>query len=234
MRLIRFFASLACFCLVLGLLFTVIDVCSFDHSFYVKEFQDNDTSAATGMSSEDNLAASDVLLDYLRGKRDDIVYKAKVNGTVREVYDERETIHMKDVRKLYQQAIDLRNGLVAAGSGILVLVYFLNRKRMSILGLLRSGFQNGAVFVLMLVGAIGLYGAADFTSFWTSFHQFFFDNDYWLLDPNVSIMINLYPENFFSDLVFRVIFWFLLILGASWVLIYRVKRRSRNEKCSAV
>ena len=67
MRLIRFFASLACFCLVLGLLFTVIDVCSFDHSFYVKEFQDNDTSAATGMSSEDNLAASDVLLDYLRG-----------------------------------------------------------------------------------------------------------------------------------------------------------------------
>ena len=181
MRLIRFFASLACFCLVLGLLFTVIDVCSFDHSFYVKEFQDNDTSAATGMSSE-----------------------------------------------------DLRNGLVAAGSGILVLVYFLNRKRMSILGLLRSGFQNGAVFVLMLVGAIGLYGAADFTSFWTSFHQFFFDNDYWLLDPNVSIMINLYPENFFSDLVFRVIFWFLLILGASWVLIYRVKRRSRNEKCSAV
>ncbi|MGN1390322.1 MAG: TIGR01906 family membrane protein [Bulleidia sp.] len=234
MRLIKFFASLACFCLVLGLLITVIDTCSFDHSFYVKEFQDNDTSAATGMSSEDNLAASDALLDYLRGNRDDIVYEAEVDGTVREVFDERETIHMQDVRTLYQRAVGLRNGLVIAGAGILALVYFLNRRRMSVLGLVRSGFQNGAVFVLMLVGAIGLYGAADFTSFWTSFHEFFFDNDYWLLDPNVSIMINLYPENFFSDLVFRIIFWFILILGVSWVLIYRVRRRSTYEKCSAV
>lgn len=234
MRLIRFFASLACFCLVLGLLITVIDVCGFDHSFYVKEFEENDTSSATGMSSEDNLAASDVLLDYLRGNRDDIVYEAEVNGTMREVFDERETIHMQDVRTLFQRAINLRNGLVIAGAGILILVYFMNRRRMGLMGLLRSGFQTGAVFVLMLVGAIGLYGAADFTSFWTSFHELVFDNDYWLLDPNISIMINLYPENFFSDLVFRIIFWFLLILAGCWVLIYRVKRRSGYEKCSAV
>ncbi len=228
MKITKSASSLACFCLVLGLLITLIDVCSFDHSFYVKEFHDNETSSLTGMSAEDNLAASDVLLDYLRGKRDDIVFEAEVNGTMREVYDERETIHMKDVRTLYRHAIAFRNGIVIAGAGILACLYSANRRRISLLRLLRLGFQNGALLVLMLVGAIGLYGAADFTSFWTSFHEFFFDNDFWLLDPNVSIMVNLYPENFFRDLVFRIIFLFLLILGVSWVLIYRVRKGEKT------
>lgn len=55
---------------------------------------------------------------------------------------------------------------------------------------------------------------ADFNGFWTTFHQLFFTNDLWLLNPATDLMINLFPEAFFSHLVIRILLWFLCLLSA--------------------
>ena len=60
-----------------------------------------------------------------------------------------------------------------------------------------------------LVCLLGIWILADFNGFWTTFHQVFFSNDLWLLNPYTDLMINLFPEAFFNHLVVRIILWFL-------------------------
>lgn len=205
MKIADVLSAVAGFLLSAAIIATVIDVVSFDRSFYENEYRKNDTVSYTGMSAEDNLRATDTLLDYLQDKRQDIVCVAEVSGTEREVFNERETLHMVDVKALYQNAIRVRNGCVIAAVILLVLSVLI--KKRSIFSVLRSGWKNGVILTGVVILFIAIWALADFNQFWTNFHLLFFDNDLWLLDPNTSIMINLFPGNFFFDLVIRIIAW---------------------------
>ena len=198
-------SAIAGFLLSAAIIATVIDVVSFDRSFYEAEYRKNDTVSYTGMSAEDNLRATDTLLDYLQDKRQDIVCTAVVSGTEREVFNERETLHMVDVKALYQNAIRVRNGCVITAVILLVLSVLIGKK--SFFSVLRSGWKNGILLTGAVILFIAIWALADFNQFWTNFHLLFFDNDLWLLDPNTSIMINLFPGSFFFDLVTRIIVW---------------------------
>lgn len=205
MKIADVLSAIAGFLLSAAIIATVIDVVSFDRSFYENEYRKNDTVSYTGMSAEDNLRATDTLLDYLQDKRQDIVFVAEVSGTEREVFNERETIHMVDVKALYQNAIKVRNGCVIAAVILLVLSVLIGKR--SIFSVLRNGWKNGVILTGAVILFIAIWALADFNQFWTNFHLLFFDNDLWLLDPNTSIMINLFPGNFFFDLVIRIIAW---------------------------
>jgi integral membrane protein (TIGR01906 family) len=205
MKIADILSAIAGFLLSAAIIATVIDVVSFDRSFYEAEYRKNDTVSYTGMSAEDNLRATDTLLDYLQDKRQDIVCTAVVSGTEREVFNERETLHMVDVKALYQNAIRVRNGCVITAV-ILLVLSVLNGKK-SFFSVLRSGWKNGILLTGAVILFIAIWALADFNQFWTNFHLLFFDNDLWLLDPNTSIMINLFPGSFFFDLVTRIIAW---------------------------
>jgi len=205
MKITDILSAIAGFLLSAAIIATVIDVVSFDRSFYENEYRKNDTVSYTGMSAEDNLRATDTLLDYLQDKRQDIVCIAEVSGVEREVFNERETLHMVDVKALYQNAIRVRNGCVIAAVILLVLSVLIGKK--SFFSVLRSGWKNGILLTGAVIVFIAIWALADFDQFWTNFHYLFFDNDLWLLDPNTSIMINLFPGTFFFDLVIRIIAW---------------------------
>ena len=53
-----------------------------------------DTAEQMGMSHEELMASTNVLLDYLKDKRDDIKIEVTVNGEKVQMFDERETLHM--------------------------------------------------------------------------------------------------------------------------------------------
>ena len=205
MKIADILSAIAGFLLSAAIIATVIDVVSFDRSFYENEYRKNDTVSYTGMSAEDNLRATDTLLDYLQDKRQDIVCIAEVSGVEREVFNERETLHMVDVKALYQNAIRVRNGCVIAAVILLVLSVLIGKK--SFFSVLRSGWKKGILLTGAVIVFIAIWALADFDQFWTNFHYLFFDNDLWLLDPNTSIMINLFPGTFFFDLVIRIIAW---------------------------
>jgi len=45
----------------------------------------------------------------------------------------------------------------------------------------------------------------DFSGFWVQFHHLFFNNDLWLLNPETDILIQMLPQQFFYDLVVRIL-----------------------------
>ena len=82
----------------------------------------------------------------------------------------------------------------------LLLLFFARRFRKAALQGVLIGFS---IFGLLLAVA-AIYAVTDFYSFWRSFHELLFDNDLWQLYPEERL-IQMVPEQFFSDLVTRIV-----------------------------
>lgn len=216
-------AIVASVCFLLFILLSLVNILCFSHSFYAYEYDKNDQAEVIGMSDEDLLKSTDALLDYLKGKREDIAVTAEINEIDREVFTERESLHMVDVRFLYQNAMMVKNI-----SGALSLVLFLlivtvwKKERYAIL---KDGFENGLFMIGSCVVCILVWAIADFNNFWMDFHYLFFDNDLFLLDPANSVMINMFPESFFFDLVLLIIASFVSVCLACYFLIRKFERK---------
>ena len=74
---------------------------------------------------------------------------------------------------------------------------------------------------------------SDFTKYFTIFHEIFFDNDLWLLDPSTDLLIRMLPEGFFMDMVIRIGIIFLvlmfLVLIISILMLIGRKIRKTNK-----
>ncbi|NCB34334.1 MAG: DUF1461 domain-containing protein, partial [Erysipelotrichia bacterium] len=169
----RISASIAFFLLILSVLVTVIDFCSFQKTFYEQEYLKDHTAEKIGMSDEDLMSSTSALLDYLRDSRESISISASVNGYAQQVYSERETRHMKDVKQLYQHAIILRNTAFLTGLAFLLYSMLKNKEPRSLI--LKTGYKNGMMTVGALIVFITVAALADFDAFWISFHKLFFN-----------------------------------------------------------
>ena len=97
----KFLAHLAIISFVIFTLINVIDVLAFNKTFYSYEYHDLNTAETLKISEDELLKVTDVLLDYTKGKSDSLECYANINGLRREVFNEREKMHMFDVRNLY-------------------------------------------------------------------------------------------------------------------------------------
>ena len=184
----KFLSAIAGLALFLSLLLTSIDLLCFNRSFFRLQYSINHTAESIGMSEDRLMNATNTLLDYMQGKREDIKVVENVNGSEREIFDERETLHMVDVKNLYLNAMTTRN-ILLVGSVVLLAFLVLTHRNESYM-ILTNAYRNGLLFLGSLLVFIGIYAIVDFNDFWINFHYIFFDNDLFLLDPNVSIMIN--------------------------------------------
>ena len=207
---------------------------AFNRNYFESEYQRLNTAASIGMSEEDLFEATDVLLDYLQDERDDIQVNAEIVGVEREVFNERETAHMVDVKNLWINV--QRVVAVLAAIGVIAAIYLASeviRKKCEFSALfkqLNNAFKQVSIaFVIIAAFLIG-YALIDFTSFWTAFHELFFTNDLWLLNPATSIMINMFPESFFAGMVFRIAITFVLSYGCIVALTHFIYKKSMKKQ----
>ncbi len=220
----RILAALSGIALMIALLLTAVDFCCFLKPFYHYEYEMGRQAEKIGMSAEGLNAATDTLLDYLQDRRDDIIVETEVHGTMREVYNERETLHMKDVKNLYQKAVLVRNILACAALAGFAWLFFRDRRHFP--SRLKRGLKHGLICLLVLVLFVSIWAVVDFDAFWLNFHYIFFDNDLFLLDPNTSIMINMFPTVFFMHMVFLIIFVFALLAAAVYGIACFLEKRA--------
>ena len=199
--LTRICAMLLGFLLLTAAALFTVNGCCFRRSFYESEYAKLDTAREMGMSHAGLMEATDVLLDYLRDRRDGLDLQTTVNGQTVEMFDDREKAHMEDVRSLYRAAMTAARA-AAAASAVLALALFLFAKRHRKTAL-RGVLAGFGIFGLLLAAA-AVYAAADFYHFWRSFHELLFDNDLWELYPDERL-IQMVPQQFFSDLVTRIV-----------------------------
>jgi integral membrane protein (TIGR01906 family) len=227
MRMRRFLSTLAWLAILISILLSIIFALAFDRGFYQAEYQKYDQAETIRMRDEDLMKATDTLLDYLEDQRDDILVEAEVNGVNREVFNERETLHMVDVKNLYQNALKAR--WILLGGGLILMIVLMVRKGEEKIPVFKDGFRCALGLLVLFLAFIGIWAIADFDAFWVDFHYLFFDNDLFFLDPAVSIMINMFPGNFFFDLVIRIIVVYVTVIVILALLMHHIGHKNEKE-----
>ncbi|MBR2067449.1 MAG: DUF1461 domain-containing protein, partial [Solobacterium sp.] len=128
---------------------------------------------------------------------------------------------------LYQKAMNVRWSLMWLALSIYFYYYFNHKKQF--FSFFKESFQQGCILLSVVVAFVAIWAILDFNSFWMNFHYVFFDNDLFLLDPNISIMINMFPERFFFDMVAMIIFTFLFVVAIMYLIIHYLYRREVNR-----
>ncbi len=229
----RFFgascAGIASVMLIVSLLIMSIEMFALNPSFFTSEYAKLNTAQEIGFSEQDLTAVTNKLINYIVDADDNLDMQASIGGEMQEVFGQREKDHMVDVKALYLNARDVRT-VFLIGAAVLIAVTILIKKKQALKTLCKSFLYVSGVFVI-IVGALGLYAAIDFTSFWISFHHLFFTNDLWLLDPRTDVLIMMVPEQFFSDLVARIIIRFVSLIialnAAAAAGLIIIKKRSK-------
>lgn len=221
LKINKYIKYLFSLCLIISLFVSVVDFHCFNSNFYYKEYKKLNNAEVIGVSEDDLFLMTDDLLDYLKGDKENLDLLVSVNGTVRQAFNERETIHMVDVKDLYDSVILLRNICIILA--LASFVYLISKKDLKLLDkhyltiLKIFGFLFGFVLLMCII---------DFDSFWISFHKLIFTkNDYWLLDPRTSLLINMVPSQFFFDLCIRIVLSIIILIVVVYLILKIINKR---------
>ncbi|MCC8059755.1 MAG: TIGR01906 family membrane protein [Clostridiales bacterium] len=217
---------LCAFALMTVLLITSVEaVCYWTPGYFEKEYAKYDVLEDVQMEMDDLLDVTDEMMAYLRGDREDLHIMTTVAGQAREFFNAREIAHMEDVRGLFIGALSLR--LIALAVIVVSLILLVVLKA-DIRYLLPRTLLAGSVLFFALLALLAGIISTDFTKYFVIFHELFFNNDLWMLDPNTDLLINIVPEPFFSDTAARIGLTYgisVIVVFALCLLAIRASRR---------
>jgi integral membrane protein (TIGR01906 family) len=201
-----------------------------DIHFYEKEYAKYNVLDDVKMEMKDVLYVTREMMDYLIDKRDDLVVNTIVDGKEREFFNDREKIHMNDVKNLFLAGLMVRRvAFIITAVCLLLLIYL----KADLKRILPRAFLLAVAVIGIMAGAAAFYISQNFSEVFIQFHLLFFNNDYWILDPTTDLMINILPENFFFDVVKAVGTTFGIVLGMLFLLsvVIIILQRYRRIKC---
>lgn len=203
-KVLIYVLSLICaFCLVIALVFTAMQIVIFNESRFHKSYEENDLYDFIGVAEDDLHEITHEMMSYLNGSREDLIIFAEIRGEDQQVFEEREILHMVDVKKLFIGGFKIRNIVAIIAVALLGVLFGLNRKKaikpLCISYLWAMGITIGAA------AALGAMMIIDFNAVFLKFHLLFFDNDLWLLNINTDVLIQMLPESFFNSLALAMV-----------------------------
>lgn len=169
---------------------------------YENGFEKYDISEKTGITETELSKAAAGLISYFNSGDEFIDVQVLKDGRMMTLFNEREVVHLKDVRSLF-----LLDYFILGGTLVYILIYmtyYLTRQgKAGAPRLVRSGLWGG-VSTLVLMAALGLGSLFGFDELFLRFHLISFANDFWLLDPARDYLIMLFPQGFWYDVTILV------------------------------
>ena len=206
------------------------------YAFYERSYEKYQVLDDLQMEMPDVMYVTSEMMDYLKGKREELSVVTTVDGTQRDFFDEQDRYHMKDVQDLFLQAFRLQRHALVLLVLCLVLFYRIGKSACTSkeqLKILCQSYWIGIVLFFSALGGLAYLFYTDFTKYFIIFHEIFFDNDLWIFDPEVNLMIRMLPESFFYDISARIVFVFAIGLVAFFLtslLGYRYLISKTNAK----
>lgn len=209
--------------LPISILFTSLHIATNDLNFFQEKYNEYNISKVTGMSSEGLMDVTVELLDYLSGERDNMVIYEEVNGQNRQVFGERELMHLNDVQLLFNKSYMIRNICIIVALVSIIYLFIYNKKALSKSLIYSALIPTGVLIILGAIISIDFYNA------FTIFHKILFTNDLWLLNPKTEILIQMYPMDFFEGIALRILTYFIIGLIVSACVGILIKHRFKDS-----
>lgn len=184
--------------LPLSLLLTTVEISSFNMKFYEKKFDQYYIDNETGLEKLELMEITGEMLDYLKGERTNLSSKG--------VFNEKEILHMEDVKDLFRKGFKIRDISILL-STIAVMFLVLRNKKM-----LGKSFIISAILYIVLIIFLIIAMYTDFDKYFDYFHEILFTNDLWLLDPQTDILIQMLPLGFFYSIAYKISTIFIIQL----------------------
>lgn len=200
-------------CLPILLLTVSIGWAVNSHWLYTYGFEKYNVSQTTGIAEVELETAATGLISYFNSGEEYISLSVIKGGETFELFNQREVIHLRDVKGLIRL-----NYWVLLGTLIYALAYagvslFWRRKRYW--RRLAWGVVGGGSITLALMLAMGLGILLNFDQLFWQFHLLSFTNELWQLDPTKDYLIMLFPQGFWYD---AAIFCALATAGLAVIL----------------
>lgn len=231
MKANRIFAVLFVVLVPVVLLLTAVQIVAYDRDYYREEYIKYGIPEHIGMEMDELMNSTEQLLMYLEGKRDNLDFKASFKRGEEEFFSLRDKLHMVDVKGLFVKGKLIRNLSLLYIVVFLVLHFWKKdyiRQMRSLAGYGKWIAAAGTVPVIILVILMNL----DFYKYFTIFHEIFFTNDLWLLDPAADRLVNILPQELFTDMAFSISYLYiggmaLIFIGS--LLLPKLMGRANNK-----
>ena len=181
--------------------------------FFSRHYERYNVPETIGIDKDELMYVTAQLLDYMRGRRDDLIVYATINGELQTFFSERDIRHMEDVLELYNIAFLIRN---IAFWLLLFLILAMILFKAPVLEVLARCSREVLVTFLLLLGVLAVVIALDWDHAFIVFHEIFFDNDYWILTPGADPLIDMVNHPFFLNI--SIIMAALLILFSAVII----------------
>lgn len=191
-------------------------------------FEKYHISQVTGISQPELEKAAEGLISYFNSNEEYISVTIEKDGEPFELFNQREVIHLKDVKDLVWLVYRLWLGALiytAVYTGVCLFWQKRQHWRQLAWGVV---IATSSLLAVMLV--LGLMALLNFNGVFLQFHFQFFSNDFWQLDPSKDYLIMLFPQGFFYD---AVMFGGAIIMGSAGTLlgiaVVYLRRHRRKE-----
>ena len=164
---------------------------------YQYGFEKYAINQSTGLSKVELEKTARGLISYFNSSEEYISLTVVKNGKSFELFNQREVVHLKDVKELIWLDYRVLLGALIYALGYAVGSLFWQRRRywhrLAWKGL------GGSSLTLALMLALGLGTLLGFDQLFLQFHLLSFTNDFWQLDPTRDYLIMLFPQGFWYD-----------------------------------
>jgi integral membrane protein (TIGR01906 family) len=192
--LILLIVNVSIFALVMA-----IERSAYDLDYYMDSYEKNGVFEVTNKSYEELEKISKEIIGVLKGNSD--------VSELSPYFSPKEIAHMRDVQDLFNFAKILK--FISAITSLIIILSYLRKDKSKIMGKwLGIGLSFNYIFLIILAVLV----TTNFNKYFIIFHELFFDNDLWLLDPNTDLLIQIMPEAFFTDILVIILFRFVVYI----------------------
>jgi integral membrane protein (TIGR01906 family) len=210
---------------------------TFDNNFYYKQFNSNKSISFNSYNKTIEI------IKYFK-----IENKSKILFDENEIvfqnssFSEREKEHLNDIRLLINKTNNIYKFInyfvLILLSFLLLYIFKTKNQKNKLFYLYKSNLiiiGGSIILTILFVSIISVFGLLSFHSSFSFFHKIFFENNSWIF-PKDSLLITLYPLNFFKNFFWNIIINIIkttITYGSIliFIIIYmRIKNKNSRQK----
>ena len=164
---------------------------------YTYGFNQYDISQRTGIEKQELTRVAKEIKHYFASSEEPLAVRAVVYGEERDLFTEREVLHMADVKGLVRGVglFQMVSIFTMFGAALSLILLAPRRTALSAIG---TGLFGGSMLTFGIMIALGLGSLAGFERLFEQFHFISFSNDLWRLSSR-DYLILIFPEEFYRD-----------------------------------
>ena len=164
---------------------------------YNDGFEKYSISRISGITEADLRQVGADIRHYINSGDEPLVVTTRIFGEKRDLFNNQEISHMKDVKQLVRGVYVL--ALVSAAYLAAMIVVGFGWQKVRFVPALAKRLTWGGGLTLVLMMVFGTAALVGFDGVFLKFHQLSFANDLWQLDPRTDYLVRIFPQDFWFD-----------------------------------